>query len=94
MNTENSNQSTDLGSNFPEKVRDRLHRTLADTPHGCGGCVHAEWIDRDLKEFVVGVCRFGIKLQHVSLNDAENQKNWSLAGHTPVDFCTAQNAKI
>ncbi|MBC3863196.1 hypothetical protein H8K32_13890 [Undibacterium jejuense] len=73
-----------------EEIDSALSKRMAETPFGCGGCGHAEWITQENK-FAVGLCRKGIKLEHAQLTD-ENHKTWSLAGYTPALFCTAQNS--
>lgn len=90
MNTENSSK---LGSNFPTQYQELLQKTIEETPGGCGGCVHAEWVN-NRTGFTVGACRIGIKLAHSNFIDSDTQINWSTSGYTPAVFCTAQNAKI
>ncbi|MBX9900307.1 MAG: hypothetical protein K2Y28_05935 [Burkholderiaceae bacterium] len=89
MTTQNSSK---IGSHFSLEIQEALHKKMEETPCGCGGCAHAEWINGDRK-FVVGVCRLGIKLEHEQLSGAD-EKSWSLAGYTPALYCTAQNSEI
>lgn len=89
MNTQNTSK---IGSHFPLAIQEALNKKMGETPHGCGGCAHAEWVNDETK-FVVGVCRVGIKLEHEQMSGADD-KNWSMAGYTPSIYCTAQNVEI
>lgn len=76
--------------NWPAKVVDALAAVQHETPKGCGGCIHADWIAaydastppgnfQQKITFGLGACRADIRLG-VSIN-----------GLRPVVYCTAWN---
>lgn len=88
-----------IGEKFLPDIRGKLQKTMAKTPHGCGGCAHSEWVSSDsrfLGFFAVGVCRQGIKLESIqATGDFEGMPtSWLIAGYCPAVYCTAQNAGI
>lgn len=75
---------------WPIAVVDALAAKRTETPHGCGSCIHAAWMNPvdtapGLKapiEFSLGACRAGVQLER------------SKSGLRATQFCTSWNVVL